>query len=530
MLVLTICLAGPSSGVTRIESPNGGEKIPAGGQWLITWQCDSSPEQVSIEFSSSGGVFWESIVLAAACIQGRGSYLWIVPDLSSPKCLIRIVDLENTEDSDQSDGVFTIFPCSLRMDYDNDCVITFTDFVAFAEEWLRCGDPYDPACFGNRRPHITSSPVLTATEGQEYIYFLKAADSDGDKLTYNLLRAPADMTINSVSGLITWQPVSDQSGVIPIIIEVRDESGAADIQAYELNVSPLLPPEQAIFTGAPVDGYPNLIERRLLVYTNAVRMAPQQYRDKYMANFQPDPSSILQTQSPVGPLYYQSLLNQAARYHAQDMAENGCFQHNDCDGGIWYDRIRSFYPQALSIGENIAYGYPSAKQVIDVWLCDETNGQCAVDGTPAAGHRTNMVNSSYEQIGAGSIRDPADIRRRFWVEDFISNEPASRAPIVAGCHDFLVSGSTSFLVNYRDLSNEPPLSVQVIINGLTYDMNLDLGTQAAGTYRLDISRTDSCREYYFLAVTSAGQLWRYPGPGVFLTDGEDACEDYLIVK
>ncbi|OHB74681.1 MAG: hypothetical protein A2Z25_09415 [Planctomycetes bacterium RBG_16_55_9] len=526
-LALIICLAGPSSGFTRVESPNGGERIPAGGRWLITWQCDSDIEQVSIELSFTDGVFWEPVIPAAECSEGRGSYLWTVPSLSSPACLIRIADLDSPKDSDQSDGVFTIFPCALRMDYDNDCVITLADFAAFAEEWLRCGDPYDPACLGNRQPQITSNPVLQAATGQSYAYRVKAVDPDSDVLNYELLRAPAGMTIDSASGAIAWRPASNQSGAAPVIIQVGDPSGAADIQAFELNVSPLSPPAEAIFTGAPVDGYPNLFERRTLVYTNAMRMAPQQYRDKYMADFQPDASSILQTYSPVEPVYYQPLLNQAARFHAEDMAENDCFQHDDCDGSAWNDRIRGFYPEARMIAENIAYGYPSAKAVVDAWLCDETGGRCAADGTQAAGHRTSMVNDGYRQIGTGWAEDEGGAWRSFWVEDFASNEPASRPPIVAGCHDFLVSGKTSFLVNYRDVSDRAPAAVQVIVSGTTYDMSLDLGTQAAGTYRVDVSRAGNCREYYFLALTASGQLWRYPGPGVFLTDGEASCgEDY----
>ena len=120
-----------------------------------------------------------------------------------------------------------------------------------------------------------------------------------------------------------------------------------------------------MFTGAPVGGYPSLFERQVIVYTNAVRMAPQQYRDKYMAGFEPDPRSILQTYPAVEPLYYQPRTEPSARSHAEDMATNGCFQHDSCDGTAWSDRIRSYYPQARTIGENIGAGYDSAKTFVD---------------------------------------------------------------------------------------------------------------------------------------------------------------------
>jgi hypothetical protein len=54
-------------------------------------------------------------------------------------------------------------------------------------------------------------------------------------------------------------------------------------------------------------------------------------------------------------------------------------------------------------------------------------------------------------------------------------------------------------------------------------MALDLGAAAAGTYRLDLPSAAACRKYYFLAVTAAGEVWRYPGPGSFLTSGEGSC-------
>jgi hypothetical protein len=138
-----------------------------------------------------------------------------------------------------------------------------------------------------------------------------------------------------------------------------------------------------------------------------------------------------------------------------------------------------------------------------------------------------MLSASFTSIGTGYAPDTTGIYRHYWVQDFASDGPASRPPVVAGCHDFLTTGRTSFLLSYRDTANQPPTSVRVVLDGIAYDMPLDLGTPAAGTYRLDVSKAGNCRQYYFLAITAAGQSWRYPGPGVFLTAGEGACrEDY----
>ena len=127
-MIFLACMAGPSSGAVEVTSPNGGESFPAGSTQVITWQCDTNTQQAAVEFSYTDGVLWETITRAAECVKGEGSYLWKVPAVSSPRCLIRVTAANSSGGSDRSDAAFTIFPCTLRMDYDGDCVITFADF------------------------------------------------------------------------------------------------------------------------------------------------------------------------------------------------------------------------------------------------------------------------------------------------------------------------------------------------------------------------------------------------------------------
>lgn len=516
VLASMLSAAGLCQAAVTVESPNGGEAFAAGSRQAITWRCGAKTTRVAIEFSFTQGASWETLASIAPSSGGKGSFAWTAPSISSPKCLIRIMDAANPADSDTSDAAFTIFPCALRMDFDGDCVVTFADLAWFAQEWLKCGDPYDPACLGNRPPRIVSTPPLQTVAGQGYTYTVKATDPDNDPLTYELLIAPTGMAVDPASGKITWSPTGDRRGETTVAVQVRDELGAADIQTFDLDAP-------VMFTGAPVDGFPNLFERRVLVYTNSVRMAPQQYRDKYMAGFQPSPSSILRGYSAVEPVYYERQLNESARSHAQDMADHGCLQHNSCDGTPWTDRIGRFYPDALMLGENIGAGYTTTKEMIDHLLCDEYGGQCASDRTSQAGHRSNMMDSRLLLMGTGYVYGASSEYRRYWVQDFAGNTPTAKAPIVAACHDSIAAGKTSFLLNYRDETNRPPASVQVFVNEVAYTMTLDLGTASAGTYRLDLPAAATCRKYYFLAITAAGDVWRYPGPGAFSTSGEGSC-------
>jgi len=61
----------------------------------------------------------------------------------------------------------------------------------------------------NNPPIITSAALTTVNEGSAYNYQVMATDIDNDTLTFSLMNAPAWLSINSTTGLI--------SGVAPII-------------------------------------------------------------------------------------------------------------------------------------------------------------------------------------------------------------------------------------------------------------------------------------------------------------------------
>ncbi len=86
-------------------------------------------------------------------------------------------------------------------------------------------------------PVITSTPVLTATRGQPYSYQVIATDADGGPLTYSLTTAPAGMTINSASGLVSWLPGQGQTGANPVALRVTDPTARFTPQSYTITVA-----------------------------------------------------------------------------------------------------------------------------------------------------------------------------------------------------------------------------------------------------------------------------------------------------
>jgi len=57
---------------------------------------------------------------------------------------------------------------------------------------------------GNRAPIIITVPLESAIHGGTYCYDVDALDPDSDTISYSLKQAPPGMTINSTTGLISW--------------------------------------------------------------------------------------------------------------------------------------------------------------------------------------------------------------------------------------------------------------------------------------------------------------------------------------
>ncbi|RMG05854.1 MAG: hypothetical protein D6726_00535, partial [Nitrospirae bacterium] len=93
-----------------ITSPNGGEKLASGGNYLIEWITIPESVKFTIRYSCDGGATWSMV---AKKVPGP-NYNWSVPVVSNPhedNCLVRVTafDAANVKQGrDQSDGPFSI--------------------------------------------------------------------------------------------------------------------------------------------------------------------------------------------------------------------------------------------------------------------------------------------------------------------------------------------------------------------------------------------------------------------------------------
>jgi hypothetical protein len=136
---------------------------------------------------------------------------------------------------------------------------------------------------------------------------------------------------------------------------------------------------------------PNIEERAVHLFTDRLRVDPDAT------------DSDFSSYSAVAPLIYNADLTEAARFHADDMAVNGCFQHESCDGTEFGERLQRYY-NGFAIGENIALGSPDAQSVVfEGWLYSPP-------------HRDNMLRADWRELGTGYA--PGENAMPLWVQDF----------------------------------------------------------------------------------------------------------------
>ena len=102
-----------------------------------------------------------------------------------------------------------------------------------------------------------------------------------------------------------------------------------------------------------------------------------------------------------GPLSESDLLYSAASVRALELQT--LFSHNRPDGSLCFTVYSDFNISCKARAENIAAGHKSPEIVVDAWMKSD-------------GHRTNMLNPDYNNIGVGVSQEPSG--KLSWVQLF----------------------------------------------------------------------------------------------------------------
>lgn len=254
----------------------------------------------------------------------------------------------------------------------------------------------------------------------------------------------------------------------------------------------LLTPATAGAYGEGSGDRPSVEERAIHFYTDEVRIDPDHFDD------------ALSDYSPVDPLVYNGDLNDAARFYAEDMEENGCFpaDHSSCDGTPFETRVRGFYDGAM-IGENIAMGYWDPEAAIwEAWLYSD-------------GHRENMLRVSFEELGTG-FAGTVNSYSSWYVQDFGARGGLTIPEVTSATHSPLypsTASSVKFLAAIYDELDQPA-HVQVQVDGLCHEMTVDRSKEDAWTFGATIqSGAEGCVQWLISVTRVDGTRVTYPDTG-----------------
>jgi uncharacterized protein YkwD len=142
----------------------------------------------------------------------------------------------------------------------------------------------------------------------------------------------------------------------------------------------------------PTRGDAASVSRVILELVNEARASGRRCGGKYFA--------------PSGPLALDPALTTAALEHSRDMAEHDAFDHGGHDGSTPSVRVeRAGFGAHRIVGENIAAGAMTPRQVTEGWLASPAHCENIMDG------RFTLIGIAY----AENLRTASAV---FWTQDF----------------------------------------------------------------------------------------------------------------
>lgn len=289
--------------------------------------------------------------------------------------------------------------------------------------------------------------------------------------------------------------------------------------------------------GESINGFPSWAERVIHEWINRARVDPQLEMARCGAA-----CAEAACYKPSAPLGWTEALNRAARFHADEMAQQRYFAHDSacrlvtnidklypvaCDGAAlcacvggasgctnggctsWNGRVGLF--GAGAAGEIIA-STPEPNDAFYLWLFERaTTLQCGF--TAQNGHRW-LIFQSGGSVGIG-VSDSA-------VGDFSGGAAPYRIP--SGSHYPRQAAAVEAWANWYDA--RAPRSASVVVDGQCLPMRLSRGTPVNGAWSATVSGVGTeCHRYYFSFTDAAGIEVTYPVTGS-LGIGNSSCADW----
>ena len=100
-----ICTGVGVAPTITVTAPNGDEEWCEGMSYQITWDSPCIAGLVTIQYSTRGGLDWETITSSTT---DDGAYSWLVPETPSTLCKVKVISNSDPSVNDMSNDNFTI--------------------------------------------------------------------------------------------------------------------------------------------------------------------------------------------------------------------------------------------------------------------------------------------------------------------------------------------------------------------------------------------------------------------------------------
>jgi Ca2+-binding RTX toxin-like protein len=167
---------------------------------------------------------------------------------------------------------------------------------------------------------------------------------------------------------------------------------------------------------------PSNYEQYLVELINRGRADPAAEAARYGIDLNEGLPAGTITTAPKQPLAINPYLTDGARGHSQWMIDNDVFSHTGAGGSHPNDRMSAagyLFTGSYTWGENIAYRSTSASLNQSSFTAQIHSDLFVDAGIAERGHRTNLMNGNFREIGAGiATGDFAGLNALMGTEDF----------------------------------------------------------------------------------------------------------------
>jgi Ca2+-binding RTX toxin-like protein len=206
------------------------------------------------------------------------------------------------------------------------------------------------------------------------------------------------------------------------------------------------------------------------------------------ANYQIDLNEGVSTNQTISttakqPLAFNLSLVDAARSHSQWMLQNNQFSHTGVNGSQPQDRMTAAgyqFTGSWASGENIAYDGTTGNLDVNSTIAQEYKDLFVDSGIQGRGHRLNLMNDNYREIGVG-----------IQTGKFTSSGLALNVAMTT--QDFAKSGTLPFLtgVAYQDSDSNKFYTPGEGLSGLNVSLqgtsgNFSTTTMGSGGYQIQV--------------------------------------------